>query len=224
MSSFVHQAGQGSLSRKHIVKSIAITLIINGVIPLLVYEWLRSYMSGVTALSIATVIPLLDNVYHLIKHRRLDVFAVFMFVSFALGLAMALLGGDEQMLLIRESFVTAFLGLVFLGSLLFPRPLIFYFAMRFTVGADPVRTKAFADQWQYPYFRYVLRLMTAVWGVALLGEAIVRTLLVYSLSITQFLAVSSFVMYGFIGAALGWTVYYRKHSGKKLRQIKQRHA
>ncbi|MEW9702687.1 hypothetical protein [Paenibacillus sp. SI8] len=46
-----------------------------------------------------------------------------------------------------------------------------------------------------------------------------RTILVYQLTVTQFLAVSNFVMYGFIGVAILWTFLYRRHSQKKLKQI-----
>jgi hypothetical protein len=206
-------------TRKDILRSILTTLLINGALPLLVYELLRSHLTSISALSIATLIPLLDNLYSLIKHRKLDVFAVFMLISFILGLLMVTMGGSERLLLIRESFVTAIMGVIFLSSLLFPRPLIFYFAMRFTVGYDPQRTAAFSANWKYPYFRFVLRLMTIVWGIALLGEALLRTILVYQLTVTQFLALSNFVMYGFIGAAIVWTFYYRRHSQKKLKQI-----
>ncbi|MFC0211048.1 VC0807 family protein [Paenibacillus chartarius] len=206
-------------TRKSIVLGILMTLLINGALPLLVYELLRSHMSSIHALTIATIIPLFDNLYSLIKRRKLDVFAVFMLISFALGLLMVTLGGNEQLLLVRESLVTAIMGLIFLISLLFPRPLIFYFAMRFTVGSDPERAAAFSSRWKYPYFRFVLRLITAVWGISLLGEAIVRTILVYRLTVSEFLAVSNFVMYGFIGFAIVWTIYYRRHSQNKLKQM-----
>jgi hypothetical protein len=209
----------GSISRKEIIRGIVITLLINGAVPFVVYEVLRSHMSSIAALSIATVIPLIDNLFSFIKRRKMDVFAVFMLVSFLLGIIMMCIGGSERLLLIRESFVTGILGIIFLVSLLFPRPLIFYFAIRFTVGNDPDKTSAFADNWQYAYFRFVLRLMTVVWGLALLGESAVRSILVFKLSVTQFLAVSNFVMYGFVGTAIVFTVIYRKHSQKKFKEI-----
>jgi hypothetical protein len=209
----------GSISRKEIIKGIVITLLINGAVPFVVYEVLSSHMSSIAALSIATVIPLIDNLFSFMKRRKLDVFAVFMLVSFLLGLAMLCIGGNERLLLIRESFVTGILGIIFLGSLLFPRPLIYYFAIRFTVGNDPDKTSAFADNWQYAYFRFVLRFLTVVWGLALIGEAAVRSILVFKLSVAQFLAVSNFVLYGFIGAAILFTFVYRKHSQKRLKEI-----
>lgn len=209
----------GSISKKEIIKGIVLTLLINGALPFAVYELLRSHMSSIAALSIATIIPLLDNLVSLIKKRSLDVFAVFMLISFVLGILMVCIGGSERLLLIRESFVTGILGAIFLGSLFFPRPLIFYFAQRFTVGNDPKQTSAWAENWQHSYFRFVLRLLTIVWGVALIGEAAVRSFLVFQLSVAEFLAVSNFIMYGFIGAAIVITVVYRKHSQRKFKEI-----
>jgi hypothetical protein len=209
----------GSISKKEIIKGIVTTLLINGALPFVVYEVLRSHMSSIVALSIATIIPLIDNLLSLIKKRRLDVFAVFMLISFMLGIMMVSIGGSERLLLIRESFVTGILGIIFLVSLLFPRPLIFHFALRFTVGNDPDKTSAFADNWQYAYFRFVLRLMTVVWGLALIGESVVRSILVFKLSVSQFLAVSNFIMYGFIGAAIVFTVVYRSHSQKRFKEM-----
>lgn len=209
----------GLISKKEIIRGIVITLLINGALPFVVYELLRSHMSSIAALSIATIIPLLDNLLSLLKKRRLDVFAVFMLISFLLGIIMVSIGGSERLLLIRESFVTGILGIIFLASLFFPRPLIFYFAIRFTIGDDTKLATAFADNWQYPYFRFVLRLITIVWGLALLGEAAVRTILVFKLTVGQFLAVSNFVMYGFIGAAIIFTVVYRKYSQKRFKEI-----
>lgn len=209
----------GSITKKEIIKGIVMTLLINGALPFIVYEILRSHMSSIAALSIATMIPLIDNLLSLIKKRRMDVFAVFMLISFILGIMMVSIGGSERLLLIRESLVTGILGIIFLASLLFPKPLIFYFALRFTVGDDPHQASAFADNWQYAYFRFALRLITIVWGLALIGEAAARSILVFKLSVGQFLAVSNFVMYGFIGAAIIFTVVYRRHSQKRFMEI-----
>ncbi|MFE5319488.1 VC0807 family protein [Paenibacillus sp. NPDC056579] len=202
-----------------VLRSILITLIINGAVPYLLYVWLSGNMSSFAALSIATIVPMADNLLHLARHKKLDVFGGMMLFTFLLGLGMVLLGGDEKLLLIRESFVTAAVGALFLVSLLFPRPLIYHLAMRFS-SKDGSEKSNFADNWQIPYFRYVIRLMTIVWGMMLLVEAAVRITLVYELTTEQFLAISNIVFYCFIGAAIGWTVLYRRRSKVRLMEIK----
>lgn len=194
---------------------VIFTLLINGIVPWLLYVWLSHYMSGIAALTIATMVPLADNLVHLAKHRKPDAFGSLMLFTFILTLVLVLLGGSEKMLLIRESLVTAAVGIVFLGSLLFSKPLMFHLANRFIGSVD------FAANWSFSYFRFVMRLMSFVWGIMLTGEAAVRVIMVYEMSTAQYLALSNFVLYGFIGAAVLWTVAYRRHSAAKLTEIKR---
>lgn len=193
---------------------VIVTLLINGALPWLLYVWLSNYMSSLSALSIATIIPLVDTLYHLLRHRKLDAFGSLMLFTLVLTIAVVALGGSEKLLLIRESLITGAVGLAFLLSLLFARPIMFYLAMRFAGSPD------FAGNWQFGYFRFVLRLMMLVWGVILVAEAAVKVFLVFQLSTAQFLAVSNFILYGFIGAAILWTVAYRRKSAKRLAEIK----
>jgi uncharacterized membrane protein len=209
------------MERKQVIRGVIFSLLINGGLPLLVYLFLLGYVSNVMALTIATLIPMLETVIHFLKYRKWDVFAVFMLVGFILGILAALIGGDERLILIRESFVTGILGLIFLGSLATRRPLIYYFALRFTVGKTQEEQADFADNWNVSYVRKVLRILTAGWGIVLLGEALLKVVLVYSLSVSTFLAISSLVTYGFIGLAIVWTVVYRRKSRQKLAQLKE---
>lgn len=198
------------------VRGIILTLIINGAIPYLVYVLLEPHMSSFAALSIATVVPLLDNLIHLFRYRKLDVFAGVMLFTFMLGILLILMGGGEKLLLIRESFITAAVGLLFLVSLLFRRPLIYYLALRFTVADEAAAQAEFAGKWELPRFRFAIRFITLIWAVMLLAEAAVRTVLVYKLTTAQFLAVSHIVFYGFIGAAILWTYLFRRRSMRHL--------
>ncbi|NOV01162.1 VC0807 family protein [Paenibacillus planticolens] len=193
---------------------VIFTLLVNGLVPWGLYVWLSDYMSSLAALSIATMVPLLDNLVHLIKHRKLDAFGTLMLFTFLLTIVLVLLGGSEKILLVRESLITASVGLVFLGSLFFRRPIMYYLALRFIAQPN------FAANWDYAYFRFVMRLMTFVWGLMLTMEAAVRVVMVYQLSTSSYLALSNFVLYGFIGAAVLWTVVYRRHSAAKLNQLK----
>ncbi|WP_246309947.1 VC0807 family protein [Paenibacillus alginolyticus] len=169
---------------------IIFTLLLNGIVPWVLYVWISDYMSSFTALSLATMVPLADNLVHLIKHRKLDVFGSLMLFTFVLTLVLVALGGSERILLIRESMITGAVGSIFLGSLLFHRPLMFHLAIRFIGNPD------YEGNWQYGYFRYVMRLMTFVWGMIVLIEAAVRNAMVFQLTTAQFLALSNLVLYG----------------------------
>ena len=194
---------------------VIFTVLVNGIVPWILYVYLSEHMSSLAALTVATLVPLLDNLVHLMKHRKLDAFGALMLFTFLLTILLVLLGGSEKILLVRESLITASVGLIFLGSLFFRRPIMYYLALRFIAAPH------FAENWDYAYFRFVMKLMTFVWGVMLTMEAAVRIVMVYRLSTASYLALSNLVLYGFIGAAILWTVIYRRHSAEKLRHLKQ---
>lgn len=201
------------------IRPILLTLVVNGLLPFLIYIVLSNYVASFTALSIATIIPLFENIQYLIKHKKVDVFSSIMLFTFILSLVLIAFGGSEKLLLIRESFITAGVGLIFIGSLLFPKPLIYHLALRFTVKDDAKEQQSFANKWSIPYFRHATRNITSIWGLSLLLEAVVRVYLVFSMSTAAFLVISNFVLYGFIGLAILFTALYRKRVRTKLNRL-----
>lgn len=204
-------------SRRPGVLSVALTLFLNGVLPLLLYVWLRKGHSEFVALLIASALPLVESALYYARFRKLDAFGLLMLAGMVLSMLLALVGGETKLLLLRGSAVTAVIGAAFLCSLCFPRPLMVPLARRFT---STHQHGDFDALWSIPYARRVYRIMTAVWGVILIGEAAVRTLLAWELSTTWFLAVSDIVFYSFIAAAALWTLYYRRMAAKKLALIR----
>ncbi|WP_413303757.1 VC0807 family protein [Bacillus sp. 1P10SD] len=203
-------------SKKKVIQSVIVSILINGLLPVIVYNLLLDHFSSFVSLLLATMVPLLDNLYHIMKHRKADAFGLFMLTAFVLSLLAFLLGGNEKLILMRESLVTGILGLIFIGSLFYSKPLIYHFAIRFSSNDESVQKGKFANNWEFSYFRFVIRLMTAVWGIALLGEAVIKTILVYELSISAFLAVSQIIFYSVIGVTILWTVIYRRYAKTRL--------
>lgn len=196
------------LSRNYIV----FTLVVNGLIPWGMYMLLSPYVGHLMALSIVTLIPLVENIFHFAKHRNLDVFGGLMLMTFILSLVMVLLGGSEKMLLLRESMITGVVGIVFLSSLLLNKPMIYHLASRFT------RVTNIEQKWQNAYFRKMMRNMTLIWGVLLVLEACTKVVMIYELSVGEVLALSSVVLYSFVGVAIGLTVVYRRRAVGKMNQ------
>ncbi|REE77719.1 hypothetical protein A8990_12739 [Paenibacillus taihuensis] len=196
-------------TRSQILFSIAV----NGLLPWGVYELLHTHMGSTQALIYATLVPLVDNLIHFARHRKVDVFGSLMLFTFLLTLGLAFAGGGERIILMRESFISGGVGIIFLGSLVFHKPLMYYLARKF------VPSERFVSNSKYPYFRYVMRLMTFVWGSGLILESLLRIYLVYRLTIDQFLAVSSLLFYIAIGLLILWTVWYRRKSARKLAAV-----
>lgn len=208
------------MNKQQIIRGILITLLVNFVVPLVVYEILQNRMSEVTALAIATTIPLVENLWLFVRHRRVDEFGLFMLVGFLIAIVAALVSGDQKLLLVRESFVSVGLGLLCLGSVFIGRPLVFYFAKRFAVGNDPEAQREYDRNWQYAYFRNTMYRMTQVWGVVCLVEAVVRTCFVYALTVEGFLVVSPFITASFFGGAALWNVAAARRLRLEISKIK----
>ncbi|MBO0781178.1 MAG: hypothetical protein J2P37_20350 [Ktedonobacteraceae bacterium] len=148
-----------------------------------------------------------------IRQRRIDFISGIALASIIVSLIMILLlGGDERLYLIRESFFTAAIGLAFLISLLLPRPLTFYLARTLMVGNTQKGVILFETKWRQSVgFRAGLRKNSLVWGLGLIVEAGLRTVLVFLLNTAQFLAASPFITYGIIGLLIIWSVYEARH-------------
>lgn len=198
--------------RRLTISSIIIAVVINCLLPILLYNWLKHIMPILPALIIATLIPLLDNFIYMIKYKMFDVFGLLMLGSIVLSISLASLGGSERLVLMRDSFVTVAIGACFIFSLFMRRPLIYHLSKRFLMHLN-------ADQlehnWGIPSYRFGFRLITFVWGIALLLEAAARIFLIYELSVETFLVLSKFMLYGTIGCTAVWTIGYRRYLVKK---------
>jgi hypothetical protein len=203
------------------IRGILPSIIINGVLPYVIYQLLKSYtsLSDLNILFISAVPAIIGGIVGIICNRSLDLIAGVTIVGIAVTIIAALVGGDPRLFLIRESFLTVALGIAFLISLLFPKPLWFYVIRYFVSSNDRERAAAFSANWQYPGFRTFIRVLTLTWGLTYVGEFILRVILVYNMPIAQFLAVSPFIFYGITFAIIAFTFAY---SNRARRQGEER--
>ena len=95
--------------------------------------------------------------------------------------------------------------------------IIYYFAQRFSKSDINKNNKTdWEKRWNIPYFRHSMKLMTLVWGLGFILEAAIKVILVYTLSISEFLLVSNFVSYGIIALLSFWQVKYVKKFKKNI--------
>jgi intracellular septation protein A len=176
--------------------------------PFVVYEVATTLgASDLAALAWGAVFPLVGIAVGLARTRRLDVISAISLTSIIVGLGGGLVLHSAEFLLVKDSLVTATIGLAFLGSLLAARPLIF------TIGRAqaPERADVFERRWAEPAFRHALRSMTAVWGTALLAEATARIVLSLVIPHGVLLLVSPLLAATFIGPVAIWTMRRRAH-------------
>ncbi len=186
-------------------------LLINAVAPYIVFVVCKPHTGEFAALALSAVPPTVESLWSIWQRRRLDVMAALVLGGIAVSLGLIALGGSERVLLLRESFITSLVGVLLAGSVFLRRPLLYLLARQMSAGDDPTALTDWEQRWQHePGFRRSMRIMSAVWGIGLVGEMAVRTAMVYAMRISDFLLISPFVQYGLTGALVGWTVLYTR--------------
>jgi hypothetical protein len=188
--------------------------LIDGLGSYLVYMFLRWHGTEFHALAWSMLPPALNNLWSLARKRHLDITGVIVIAGLVLGLGLVLLGGSPRLLLVRDSFITGAFGLVFLGSLLFRRPLLFYISQQLSAGTDPVLRAEWDARYEESPSHLGLSLITGVWGVILVAEAGLRTIIALTIPIPVFMAVWPFINLGMFGLASLWTFLY----GRRLQE------
>ncbi|MGI9058954.1 MAG: VC0807 family protein [Ktedonobacteraceae bacterium] len=192
------------------------SILINGAVPLAIYLILKHYnYSDLIALSASVLFPVIGSVISIVRQHTLDLIAAIALAGIAVSIIAVFLGGDPKILLIRESFITGALGIACFVSLLFPRPLMFYFGRYFATANDPAKRAKYNELWRYPYFRFVNRVITVVWGVSYAGEFILRVILVYTLPTAVVLAVSPIILGGLTILTIVWTFAYARRAAAR---------
>lgn len=206
--------------KNNIKKSIIISILINAILPLITYKILINHIpSSITALIISTTIPIIDNIYHIIKEKKIDIFASLIILGFIVEIISMLFGGSQKLLLIRQSYITAVIGILFLISMFFPKPMIYYLAKKFINSQDKYakNNKSTIDEkCKNPHFRFSMKFLTFIWGICLVLEAVCNISLVFILSVSKYMLISPLVSYGFIGCATFITFFYRKKIKSKF--------
>src|SRR5207237_1002710 len=127
-----------------------------------------------------------------------------------IGIGIGLLGavafhGDTTLLKLRESVLTGLFGVICLASLLARRPAMFYLGRAFATDGDPAKLAQFETVWEGSGAPARFRRVTTVWGVGLLGETALRTVLAFTVSTGQFLAVAHLIGWAVIGSLIWYS-------------------
>jgi hypothetical protein len=192
----------------------ALTIGMNIVLPTLTYFILAGPvgMADVPALLISGVWPIVEIAVTVTRQRHVDEFSVFVIIGIVVAVVTTVLSGDARSVFYKDSVTTGLLGLIFLGSLLAPRPLTFYFGRRFATDGSKVQRDWWDGLWQYPNFRSVQQRLCVWWGVALVGEAVIRAILTRVLGTGPMVLVNNIVPYVVIAGLITLSITTGKRS------------
>jgi hypothetical protein len=194
------------------LRRLAPQLLVAGVLPVVGYALLRPHVgSDTTALLAVLVFPLAEIGFERVHQGRFEPIGIIVLTGIVLGVIGSLaFGGSSTLLKVRESMLTGAFGVVCLGSLFAKRPIMFYLGRSFATGGDRAQMAAFDQRWDYPTVPHRFRLVTVVWGIGLIGEAVVRTILAVSISTQTFLIVAQVINWTVLGGLFWFSLLYSR--------------
>ena len=153
--------------------------------PIVLYYVLHGFgVSNIAALSAGAAIPACSTAVAAITRRRVDAVAILVLAGFVVSIAASLLTHNARLLLAKEGLITAVWGLWFFASLRTHRPAAFEFARPLMEGRKSFAQQSWDIVWiQHSQFRRIWRVSTAIWGAAMLIDAVIRVAMSYSLPI-----------------------------------------
>src|SRR5256714_6382914 len=194
---------------------LAIEALVNFILPFAIYSYAQAPLGDVRALAAWPLPPILWSLVEFARHRRLDAVSVLVVSGIALSLLAMIGGGGVRFLQLREKLVTGVIGLVFLGSALIGKPLIYELARASKRRKSEDEAQQFEALQVHAGFRRTMTVMTLVWGFGLLADVAVSVVLVFALSIRQYLLVNPILGYGTIGALSLWSFLYGQRAKRR---------
>ena len=183
-----------------------IEILINMVLPWLIYVEAQPSLGRIHALMVSAVPPLVWSVVQLAVKKRIDALSVLVIAGIALSLAAFFGGGSFRMLELREHLVTGLIGLVFVGSVLIGRPLLDVLVRAIIQGKSQADAAKLARGLEN---RQKVKLITLAIGLVLLLQTAVAISLVFTLPVREFLIVSPLFSYAILGLFVGVVLYLR---------------
>lgn len=197
-------------------RGAALEIAVNFALPYFVYRATHTRLGDVDALIAASAPPLGWSILEFLRRRRIDALSLLVLAGIVLSLIAFIGGGGVRFLQLREQLVSAVIGLLFLGSAMIGKPLIYQLA-RARIRRDAGQAGWFEALSSDPRFRRVMMVMTLSWGIALVAQSAACVALVFALSIKSYLIVGPIIGYAVLGATTAWSVWYARRRIAPLR-------
>jgi hypothetical protein len=144
--------------------------------------------------------------------------AVFTLSLVVVATVLSLITGSPRVLNLRDSWLTAAIGLWILGTLLGGRPFIMMSSRGIVIAkVGEAGLAEWEARWDVePAFRHHLRLLSAVWGAVFLLDSVLRVALVYTISVDAFPLTSTLLWLAMLGGLFAFHNWYITRHGLKL--------
>ncbi|MFF3393264.1 VC0807 family protein [Streptomyces sp. NPDC002669] len=205
-------AADGRSTRRGAMLDNVLPLLVDVGVPLASYYVLKATGMGTfAALAWSSVLPAVRTAWSVLRGQRLNGLAALIVTVNAVSLLTSLVVGDPRLMLAKDSGVSSVVGIVVLVTALKGQPMMSAGVRPWLVGGDAAKAAA----WQRlsagsAAFRRAETRFSVVWGVALLGECVVRAVGAYTVPVETMVwlgtvimvvtLVSAFLVSGRVGA------------------------
>ena len=194
---------------------VLVEALVNFILPFMIYNYAEASLGEVGALLASSAPPMIWSLVEFARHRRVDALSLLVVCGIALSLVAMIGGGGVQFLQLREKLVTGAIGLAFVGSALIGKPLIYELARATKRRKSASEAEEFEALQIHAGFRRTMLVMTWAWGLGLLADVAVSVVLVFALSIREYLIVNPILGYGTMGALSLWTFLYGQRAKRR---------
>ena len=200
---------------------LLIEILSNIVLPYVIYLTMQGHIGQVRALLAASLPPIIFSLVEFAVNRRLDAMSMLVLAGIILSLLAFIGGGSVRFLQLRENLVSGLIGLIFLGSAAIGHPLIYQLARATEMRKSAEEGQRLEKLRDNQRFRRTMNVMTLVWGFGLIAQTAVACVLVFRMSIANYLIVSPIVSYSATGCLALWTVLYGKRQKRRGARMQQ---
>ena len=145
----------------------------------------------------------------IIRKGRPDLIATVSLVTVLLSLGLAAASDDTRVLQIRESYITAIMGLVFIVSSMMKKPILWLLA-RHQAKSEEHRAAL-----EHPDRKKMLGTVNAVWGWSFILEFAAKLWMIENLPISRVLALSPIMFYGVTAVTFLWTLWWLRRPTRR---------
>ncbi len=202
-------AAQQGPNRAQMFRSIGLSLVVNAATPFAIYRLTAPHYpsESVIPLLYATVAPALWLAYNTIRNRTVDAISIIAICETIATITVTLLAKNVGWALIARALQGSVVGLAFAGSALIGRPVVYYIARQFAVGASPERAAGFDMAHALDKGR-TFAIATLVWAAGLIAVSLISATLAATLPHATYILVAPILGIGSTAALAGWTIRF----------------
>jgi len=201
--------GPQSFQPKSALKSVLTSILVNAVLPFVLYNVLEPLFPAhsVMPLLYACAFPVLGLAVGLIRTRSVDAIAVIVLFGLVYSVVSTLLAGEIRRAMIWGATQGFVIGAIFLATVFFGKPILFFIVRQFAAGNDPQARARFGTVNEKDGWR-TMRIATLVWTAGIFVMSILSIVLARTLPPATYLLANNIINIAVNLALVAWSTQF----------------